>query len=343
MSRGQELDPQGGGKLLRSNRVHTLSVVPSGSRGGISVGGDSDLVLRGGQRSEKRSVSTSPDRRDRGLDRPNHLLALTTCSPIARAHTANPSHYYLDCSTGHSSYNAVGHVARSPGSYKSVRSEVSARVLYPCTSPSSTNNGWSIVAAANGQNDASGIFVQFGYAKQACNGNCQNGFSNGVMDFWFTAFDSTPHYGEIFEADWVDLNGDGYHDLPTIGHLYQFTIDYISSQIAWKFTVDDVSAGTTYYTNVLRSCSCYLSKAWWGVETYNDAGAFGARAEDQSLAIVPMQFLNSNGSIYTTVTDQSACSWKVTGPYPAPDHWLSEHCTMQAGGQALNAYQAFHN
>ena len=52
-----------------------------------------------------------------------------------------------------------------------------------------------------------------------------------------------------------------------------------------------------------------------------------------------------NGSLWSTLTgDTMPCEWQVTGPYPAPDHWGSEHCdiTTPNGQTHIDAWQALH-
>jgi hypothetical protein len=258
-------------------------------------------------------------------------LALTLAASVAvptatLAHTEDPLHYNAACSTGNTSYNPRAHVGRN-GTYKKVRGEYIVRNLYPCTSPSSTANGWSIVAVANAQSATS--FVQLGVAQQACSTNCQNGFVNGVKDFWYTAEDDWSPGGVISAAKWVDFNGDGQHDYPQVGVEYRFTIELTEhlSVPSWKLTIATTSGSQSDYKYIDRTGG-YFTTAWWGFETYNDASVLGSRASDPNAYITPMQYMNSTGSIYSTVNGQSTCSWVVTGPYPAPGHWSSQVCQV---------------
>jgi hypothetical protein len=207
------------------------------------------------------------------------------------------------------------------------------------------------VNVVNGQNNAYGVFVQLGYATQSCSDNCQNGFANSRQDFWYTAYANGVHYGEIFPATWVDWNNNGIHDYPAdypvVGRNYEFTISDILASNVWRSSIKDETTGLTETHDVTAHAS-WLSYAWWGMEVWNDASAIGARSGvDPAVTITPMQYLNQNGSIWSTVTgDSGACNWHVTGTrYPIPDHWLSEECDFYSVSSVdeVDADTASHN
>lgn len=261
--------------------------------------------------------------------------------PMA-AHTYSPSHYNAGCNTGNDAYNAQSYVHRptsGTASYKGVRGTVNVVALYPCTHYID-RSGWSLVNAANGTGPG-GSWGQFGYAQQGCFANltCQNGFADSVRDFWWTAVDGN---GQIYAATWIDFNNDGVHDAPAAGASYRMQITYQSS--TWRYCVTRISDGLYDCTDINRNGG-YFDTAWYGFEVWNDASALGNRDVDSDINLTPMEYLNSNGSIYTTITNnpgQPACIWVVQGQGV---HWNSEHCVVSGGSgtNTINAYTAYHS
>jgi hypothetical protein len=286
--------------------------------------------------------------------------ALGGSAPVS-AHTYLPWHYEAPCDTGHSSYNAQAYLERpdanhlTAGPFKGVKAEAQIAQLHVCTG-FHLDVAYSLVNAVNFT--APGASGQFGYAQINCSGtgNCYGGWSESEPDFWWTSTDQSL---TIQSADWVDFNSDGTHDHPQVGKKYEFSIEWIQTLnpplATWKYCVKDLTgtfAGTTDCTAILRNTTSYMTQVWYGVEIWNDASAFGNNdnAGSSSVAkIGPLKYLNSSGSIYSTITDEDACTpahgnWTVTGPYPAPDHWLSEHCDITGGTGTtyLSGWQAWH-
>lgn len=260
------------------------------------------------------------------------------------AHTSTPSHYAHPCFTGNNGYNAFFHVLRPTGlvpgndntwgSYVSVKSQVNVITLQPCTSATSTAKGWSMVNAVNAEvfdsPTSSYAFVQFGYAKQACvSGGCQDSFQPYVLDFWYTAYDD--QNGQIYEADWVDFNNDGVHDVPKVGDRYEFTITQgtLVGNPVWTYSVKVITSNT--YTNGSSDSiakprtsgpNAYINRATWGAETHNDASAMGVGSTGPAFDMDDMKYKTSNGSIYTTVTGATCFRARIDGGSP----WNSQKC-----------------
>jgi len=252
----------------------------------------------------------------------------------ALAHTYSPAHYNAPCSSGNEGYNYISYIYRptsGTASYKGIQAGAYTGILYPCTSPG-TKQGWSIVNAVSGQ--AYGSFTQFGYAEQSCTGGgCQNGFT-GAEDFWYTAIDN--NNGVIYAASWIDFDNNGSHDFPVTGSAYRYQMTYRT--YTWRFCITRLSDGVYDCTDIARNGG-YYTEAWYGFEVHNDASAMGNRNGDAYINITPMQYLNSNGSIYTTITGTTSCTW-----YPNNLHWVSEHCDASGGSGTtnINAWTASH-
>lgn len=237
-----------------------------------------------------------------------------TTAPTS-AHTGTPLHFYQSCSTDTTSteaepYHWQAHVVRN-GSYKNVRSTVDIVSLHAC-STSSTRSGWSMINAANfTTNGGSG---QIGYAMEACGPQgCQNGFPSQTLEFWWTPSDQSI---VIYPATWIDFNSDGTHDRPLIGERFTFSIERLTTSNYWQYCVVVVtsarySAGTSDCNIVSRNTTNYMTKIWWGAEIYNGAGALGALDSGDDTDLTPMQYINSTGSLWSTVTS-ATCEWTVT-------------------------------
>jgi hypothetical protein len=59
----------------------------------------------------------------------------------------------------------------------------------------------------------------------------------------------------------------------------------------------------------------------WGTETYNDAGAMGTTT-GADIDLGAMQYKNSSGSLFTTVTNASCIRMRIDGGSP----WNSQGC-----------------
>jgi hypothetical protein len=272
-------------------------------------------------------------------------------------HTTGTYHYWANCSSGDHRYNAQAAISRT-GSYKRVRAEVHFDSnLAVCTNPDDTNDGWSLLNGANFIED--GASGQFGIAEVACisgHANC-HGFTPYLEDFWWTPVDNSL---VIQRADWIDFDGDGVHDRPYAGEDYRMEIirDTSGASSVWDYCVLALSnsrfAGAQkckFNTHVSGSSTGYMTTIWWGIEVWNDASVFGAldAAPDETLQY--MQYMNYNGSAYTTVTSENTnCvgspHWVVSSPsYPYNTEWLSEHCSITGGSSpnVFHGWTAWHN
>ena len=103
-------------------------------------------------------------------------------------------------------------------------------------------------------------------------------------------------------------------------------------------SVYTVGSGTCHL--ITRSTNGYMNEIYWGAETYNDASAIG-KTSGSDLNISPMQYKNSNGSIYTTVTNATCSRTRLDGGIP----WLSQQCgvTESGGASHLNIWTNLHN
>jgi hypothetical protein len=283
------------------------------------------------------------------------MMLLTAALPAAApkpvmAHTYSPSHYSASCITGTENVNTHAFVDRplpgNSGSYKAVLGRVSNNEtsLAACT-PHTTDfaGGWSIVVGATGQG-TNGNLVQIGIAEQACHyassANCQHGFTTGTTDFWYTANDD----GEIWLFP-VDFNGDGTRqsvDHPTVNHTYDFEVSFYTvfgGAKKFQYCVTDVTTGDFDCIYTDRGNEAYWYQVWYGFELYNDASQLGYDypANGGGISFPLMQYLNSNGSIYTTLTNNptSACSWYDPNGY---GHDGSEHCTIGGGSGTTTIY-----
>ena len=179
------------------------------------------------------------------------LLLIISISPVM-AHTYSPSHYAAPCSSGSNTYHPFFNVLRpigfkaddhtTYGAYKSMQATATITDLDPCTSATSSDNGWDLINVVNGETMAYGAnayaFVQFGYAQQACvTGSCQDTFSPYGTDFWWTVADD--NNGGVARADWIDFTGAGHSagGRPVLGDRYQFTVNWIASPQQWQFCI----------------------------------------------------------------------------------------------------------
>jgi hypothetical protein len=279
-------------------------------------------------------------------------IALTATSLLGTgavtAHTYSPAHFYSNCNTGNETYNPRAYVVRDTGSYKKVQSTVTWGSLYSCTQVAgSSAAGYSLIVAVTGQGAGTGNFIQAGIANRGCNGTkCENGFSNNLTDFWYSADNQC----SIYAATWVDFDGRTYpRHYPVAGHKYLFTIDFYTND-TFRYCIGDLTQYGHACTTVPHPTGLpYWGTAWWGFETYNDASALGyLLGESDYTELSPLQYMNYNGSIFTTVTNnpnRPNCDWVVDGPYPAPDHWLSQHCVVGGGTgtTTVSAYTSWHS
>lgn len=216
------------------------------------------------------------------------------------------SHYYDGCNTVGANYTRYDGAVHRPydwpthmGSYKSVLGVVNyGSPLKPCTSDGGSLTGTSSIVAVTGQGNGAGNLVQMGLAAVS---DTSNGFTAQWPDFWWTPNNDGGAY-----AFPVDFNGDNTRetaDYPVLGHTYSFHVDFISGD-KFNYCVSDLSAGGTYCkTTVHSSTTPYWNLAWWGYELYNSADQVGYQSGAAASSISLMQYKNSNGSAYTTVTD----------------------------------------
>jgi hypothetical protein len=278
------------------------------------------------------------------------------------AHTSSPAHYAGDCTGGSPTkhgqyYVSVGTNDGGAHSFKSVRADASIHAMIPCTNPVAGNGGWSLVNVVNARRYTTfGAFVQFGYAAQACYpGYCQDHFVNRRLDFWFTKDDLAG--GLIYTADWVD-NLDGNtadHDFPVPGDRYEWTISEtsVSGVAKWRYCISVLSSslyatGNSDCHNEDRDSASGFDEASYTVELYNNASQLGTQSGGAGLDISPMQYLNSNGSIYTTITGEDTdCFWTgvddATGnPYYAALSTGCSETTTTGVISHFNAWTYFH-
>ena len=287
------------------------------------------------------------------------LLLIISISPVM-AHTYSPSHYAAPCSSGSNTYHPFFNVLRpigfkaddhtTYGAYKSMKATATITDLDPCTSATSSDNGWDLINVVNGETMAYGAnayaFVQFGYAQQACvTGSCQDTFSPYGTDFWWTVADD--NNGGVARADWIDFTGAGHSagGRPVLGDRYQFTVNWIASPQQWQFCIKVISSststvGTTKCNTITRHTYGTLNRVYWGAESYNDAGALGT-SSGAGIDISPMQYMNANGSIDSTVTNGICNRTRLDGGTP----WGSQQCSVtETGGVShLAIYTTFHS
>jgi hypothetical protein len=93
----------------------------------------------------------------------------------------------------------------------------------------------------------------------------------------------------------------------------QFCVEVVSSS---TYTVGSGSCKVR-----TRSTNGYISRSVWGTETYNDAGAMGTTT-GADIDLGAMQYKNSSGSLFTTVTNASCIRMRIDGGSP----WNSQGC-----------------
>ena len=256
------------------------------------------------------------------------LLAFAGLAP-ASGHNYSSGHYNAPCSSGNGASNPQASVQRptsGSGSFKAVQGTVDIENLYPCTGGAAGN--WDAVNAANLQTNEG--LEQLGYVQTSSN---FNGFTAYQTDFWYTRLGD----GTIWDASagtyaWVDFNNDGTYDRPQIGKKYKFTITWLAGS-KWSYCIEDVNGSyaghTSCKSDIYRSGTDYAHVVWWSFENQNDASTLGADDISTQMINTPLQYMNSNGSIFSTVTDGNhngaVCGWSGS------QHWNSQDCYVGGG------------